>query len=163
MKRRCVFLDRDGVINVKPAVGTYIKSWQEFTFTPGIISWIRIFNALDLLVVVVTNQRGVARGVVRHEDLDNIHHRMREQLAQAGAYIDDIFYCPHELNICDCRKPGTGMVMEAERKWDIDLSQSIMIGDSDCDRELAAKCGMRFIHVQNGEVIGVVDKVWSTI
>jgi histidinol-phosphate phosphatase family protein len=149
-------MDRDGVVNVSPTAGEYIRKWEEFKLIPETISWIRIFNALDLLVVVVTNQRGIARDIVLPDDLNDIHRRMKESLEESGAKIDDILYCPHELDVCDCRKPGTAMVREAERKWNIDLSRSIMIGDSDCDRDLAARCGMRFIRVRNGKVTQVI-------
>ncbi|MBI2479730.1 MAG: HAD-IIIA family hydrolase [Planctomycetia bacterium] len=91
--RRSVFLDRDGVINVKPADGEYVRSWDEFHFIPETIDWIRLFNALDLLVIVITNQRGVARGLMQQCELDSIHAKMVEDLAQRGAHVDDVFYC----------------------------------------------------------------------
>lgn len=150
-------MDRDGVINVPAPKGQYIKTWQEFSFIPGIVNWIRLFNSLDFLVIVVTNQRGVARGLIKVEELNNIHYRMKEQLERSGAHIHDILFCPHERNACDCRKPGPAMVLNAMRKWDIDLSESIVIGDSPSDRELAARCGMRFVQVAAGTVEEIVD------
>lgn len=152
--RRCVFLDRDGVINVKAPDGEYIRTWAEFRFLPGIVDWIRLFNALELLVIVVTNQRGVARGLVDPSDLKDIHTRMVEELAAAGARIDEVLVCPHEERVCNCRKPLPGMVDQAQRKWDIDLSRSLMIGDSESDRELAVRCGMPFVLVRDGRVQG---------
>jgi histidinol-phosphate phosphatase family protein len=150
--RRCVFLDRDGVINVKARPGEYIRSAAEFRIIPSIVDWIRLFNALDLLVIVLTNQRGVARGLMSSADVDHIHQHMRELLAQRGARIDDVFVCPHEEGVCDCRKPRPGMVLAAARKWDIDIARSVFIGDSDVDRELAAACGMKFLGVEDGTV-----------
>jgi histidinol-phosphate phosphatase family protein len=149
----CVFLDRDGVINCKPRPGEYICRWEEFRFIPAIVDWIRLFNALELLVIVVTNQRGVARGLVEPEELARIHKNMIDQLGAAGAGIDDVFCCPHEEGVCDCRKPAPGLVLQAARKWDIDLARSIMIGDSARDQELAQRCGMQFIAVADGRVI----------
>lgn len=153
--RRCVFLDRDGVINLKARPGEYIRTWEEFRLIPAALDWIRLFNALDLLVIVVTNQRGVARGLVGQADLERIHENMRAELARAGARIDDILCCVHEEDTCNCRKPGTGMVLEAARKWDIDLGRSLMVGDSHTDRKLAEACGMRFVGVDEGKVTEV--------
>ena len=150
--RRCVFLDRDGVINVKPKAGEYIRSWREFRLIPEVVDWIRLFNALGLLVIVVTNQRGVARGLMSLADLEEIHSRMRAELTDRGAFIDDLFCCVHDEGVCDCRKPGVGMIREAARKWQIDTPASIMIGDSDVDRELAQRSGMRFVLVNEGKM-----------
>ena len=152
--RRCVFLDRDGVINFKPAQGEYIRTWAEFRLIPSVVDWIRLFNALGLLVSVVTNQRGVALGRIDPRELEHIHDNMKRDLLRLGARIDDIFCCVHEEEACNCRKPRPGMVMEAVRKWDIDLSQSVLIGDSSRDEELALACGMPFIAVHEGTVIG---------
>ena len=152
MKRRCVFLDRDGVINVKAPAGEYIRTWQEFQLIPAVVDWIRLFNVLDFLVVVVTNQRGVARGLVEPAELGEIHRRMVEQLAGEGARVDDVFACPHEQNSCGCRKPRPGLVLDAAEKWNIDIARSLMIGDSESDRQLAQNCGMSFVQVQNGRI-----------
>ena len=151
--RRCVFLDRDGVINEKAAPHEYIANWSEFRLLPNISDWIRIFNALDFLVIVVTNQRGVARGIVSNQALDQIHRNMIADLAARGALIDEVFVCPHEENVCDCRKPKPGMVLSAQVKWNIDLSNSLLIGDSDEDQALASVCGLRFLRVCQGRLL----------
>jgi D-glycero-D-manno-heptose 1,7-bisphosphate phosphatase len=156
LHRRCVFLDRDGVINRKASDGEYIRTWKEFHFLPGIVDWIRLFNALELLVVVITNQRGVARGLIRNEDLEEIHRNMIRELASAGARIDDLFYCPHAEDTCECRKPRPGMVLEAQRKWNIDLAGSLLIGDSERDRLLAETCRLTFVRAADGRVVDVV-------
>ena len=159
LKRRCVFLHRDGVINQKPLEGEYIRTWKEFRFLPGIAGWIQMFNALGLLVVVVTNQRGVARGLIREEDLEEIHSNMILELMQAGAHVDDVFCCPHEEGTCECRKPNPGMVMAAGKKWNIDIPGSVLIGDSDRDRKLAHRCGMSFVLVEEGKIVGTQPSV----
>jgi D-glycero-D-manno-heptose 1,7-bisphosphate phosphatase len=148
-----VFLDRDGVINEKPVKGEYIRTPAEFRLLPNIADWIGLFNALELLVVVITNQRGVALGVMSEDDLAAIHAKMKRELAMLGARLDDVFYCPHALDDCDCRKPKPGLVYAARGKWDIDLSQSLLLGDSDNDRELAAACGIPFLWVENGRIL----------
>jgi histidinol-phosphate phosphatase family protein len=151
--RRCVFLDRDGVINHKPRAGEYVRCWEEFRLIPAIVDWIRLFNALDFLVIVLTNQRGVAQGLVDPEELARIHKNMIDQLLGKGARIDDVYCCPHEEGVCGCRKPRTGLVLGAVREWDIDLARSVLVGDSARDQELARRCGLRFIAVAEGRVV----------
>jgi len=146
-----VFLDRDGVIN-KKIEGDYVRAWSQFEFLPNIVDWIRLFQALDHLVIVVTNQRGVALGRMTMEDVDAIHRKMREELQAQGARIDDIFICPHGYDCCDCRKPQPGLVLQAQKKHDIDLSKSLLIGDSDSDEQLARNCGLRFLRAENGRL-----------
>jgi D-glycero-D-manno-heptose 1,7-bisphosphate phosphatase len=158
VKRRCVFLDRDGVINVKAAPGEYISRWPEFRFLSGIVNWIRLFKALDFLVIVVTNQRGVARGLIGPTDLEEIHRRMCEELEQAGAALDGVLCCPHEEGACTCRKPLPGLVFDAEERWNIDLRSSLLIGDSDTDRQLAQTCDMAFALVRNEHIVDVIPR-----
>lgn len=145
MSRPCVFLDRDGVINEPAARGDYIRNWGQFRFFPNAADWIRILNALDYLVIIVTNQRGVALGLVDPRDLEEIHANMVRTLAEAGARIDDVFFCPHDYGVCNCRKPLPGLIHQACQKWDIDLTRSVLIGDTDLDRDLARNCGLRFV------------------
>ena len=156
MSRACVFLDRDGVINEKPLPGEYVTAWEQFRIIPAAVDWIRLFNALDLLVVIVTNQRGIARGLMTINDLEEIHRRMLDDLSAAGAHVDRVLYCPHEEGSCECRKPKPGLVLRAQSELGIDLSRSIMIGDSDRDEELARCCGLRFVRVDDGRVIDVI-------
>jgi len=154
VKRRCVFLDRDGTVNVAPPPGEYILNREQFRLLPGIIDWIRIFNRLGFLVVIVTNQRGIARGLMSQEDLAEIHRQMMLEIERGGGRIDEILCCPHEEGVCACRKPQPGLVLDAQARWDIDLASSVLIGDAETDRELAARCGMGFIQVRDGHVVG---------
>lgn len=158
VSRRCVFIDRDGVINVKQPDGQYVCRWDQFAWIPETIDWIRLFNSLGFLVIVVTNQRAVARGLMTIQTLNAIHKCMTEELAKRGAILDDVMVCPHEVNACECRKPMPGMIYAARDKWDIDLSQSIMIGDSDSDRQLAENCGLRFVGVSDGTINQVISR-----
>jgi D-glycero-D-manno-heptose 1,7-bisphosphate phosphatase len=155
--RRCVFLDRDGVINEKPPAGEYISKWEDIQLIPSVADWIRLFNSLDYLVIVVTNQRGVSLGRMTEEELEAIHQRLLIELEAAGAHVDDLFYCPHEDESCGCRKPQPGLIRLACKKWDIDLAHSVMIGDSSRDRGLAEMCGIRFVSVDHGRVLEVVN------
>ena len=154
--RRCLFLDRDGVINAAPPEGEYIRCWEEFRLLPEAVSWIRLFKAAGFLTIVLTNQRGIALGVMSHADLIELHERMRAELAAQGAILDDIFYCPHKEGVCNCRKPRPGLVLEAQQKWNIDLSASLLIGDSQRDQLLAERCRIPFALVRDGRVVETI-------
>ena len=146
---KAVFLDRDGLINRK-LENNYVKSWDEFQFLPGVIEAIKAINEKGYLVIVVTNQRGIAKGLMTEKDLENIHRRMIEELKKHGARIDDIFYCPHDISDnCNCRKPKSGMLLQAQKKWDIDLAPSYIIGDSNSDIEAGQQVGCRGILTTN--------------
>jgi D-glycero-D-manno-heptose 1,7-bisphosphate phosphatase len=151
--RCCLFLDRDGVVNAAPPAGEYIRRWDEFRLLPEVVSWIRLFKAAGFLAVVLTNQRGIALGQYSEADLLALHEKMRAQLAAQGAILDDILYCPHAEGACNCRKPLPGMVIQAQQKWDIDLSASLLIGDGERDRLLAEGCGIPFALVRDGRVV----------
>ena len=148
-------MDRDGVINVKPAVGQYVERWDQFTLIPAAVDWIKLFRALRFLVIVVTNQRCIARSLVATDSVLHIHDKMKEQLSAMGAPVDDVYCCPHEEGECACRKPLPGLILEARRKWHVQLSGSIVIGDSDADDKLAANLKMSFVRVHDGKILAV--------
>ena len=134
MKRKCVFLDRDGVINKKAPEGDYIKSWNEFKFLPGIKETIKKLNNVGFLTIIISNQSGIAKGFMTEQDLKDIHKKMIEELKKIGAKIDGIYYCPHdEKDNCNCRKPKIGMFLKAKEDFNIDLNKSWIIGDSKSD------------------------------
>jgi len=141
---RAVFLDRDGVINRKPPTGQYVTKWEDFHILPGVVEGVSQLNRGGFAVIVVTNQRCIAKGLITIADLEKIHQRMRDSLARAGAIIDGIYCCPHEIEpSCDCRKPAPGMLLEAARSRGIELSASWMIGDSNIDVEAGKNAGCR--------------------
>jgi len=131
------FLDRDGTINEKAGEGDYIKGPGELTLLPGAAAAIRRLNDAALHVIVLTNQRGIALGLMSERDLEDVHAGLSARLAAAaGAHIDAFFHCPHEIGECDCRKPGPGMFMQARERFPwIDLERSAIIGDGDGDVE----------------------------
>jgi histidinol-phosphate phosphatase family protein len=131
-----VFLDRDGVINRKAPEGHYVTSWAEFEFLPGALEGLRTLSRLAKPVVVVTNQRGVARGQVCESDLESIHARMIERIRATGGRIDAVYHCPHEAG-CDCRKPRTGLFERAANDLGVALSGSIIVGDRLSDMQAA--------------------------
>lgn len=154
---RAAFLDRDGVINQKAPRDRYITRWEEMQILPGVVEAIAILNRAGLLVILVTNQRCVAKGLITAAELDAIHERMRDALASAGATLDGVYCCPHELQpVCSCRKPRPGMLLEAARAHDIDLTASWMIGDSDKDIEAGRNAGCRTVRLlEHGEAENV--------
>jgi len=142
---KAVFLDRDGVINQKaPTEDLYITRWEEMQILPGVAQAIAKLNHAGFKIIVVTNQRGVAKGHITTAELESMHERMCEHLASAGAAIDAIYYCPHELDPpCNCRKPEPGMLLHAARAHNIDLATSWMIGDSVKDVQAGRSAGCR--------------------
>jgi D-glycero-D-manno-heptose 1,7-bisphosphate phosphatase len=141
---RAAFLDRDGVINRKPPEGQYVTHWEGMHFLPDVAGAIALLNRADFRVIVVTNQRCVAKGLVSAAALEAMHQQMSEELAAGGAKIDEIYYCPHEkYPPCFCRKPAPGMLLAAARAHDIDLTASWMIGDSEIDVEAGRNAGCR--------------------
>jgi D-glycero-D-manno-heptose 1,7-bisphosphate phosphatase len=147
-----VFLDRDGVINVKAPEGDYIKSFDEFELLPGAVEGIEMLRAAGFKLVVVTNQRGVALGVMTESDVEDIHLRMRS----LGVDVDAVYYCPHEKDECDCRKPETGMLTRAAREVPgVDLASAAIVGDSESDMEAGRRLGLTLVKV--GEPVSAVD------
>jgi D-glycero-D-manno-heptose 1,7-bisphosphate phosphatase len=141
-----VFVDRDGVINRKAPEGEYVTSWEQFAFLPGALDGLRELAAAGVPVVVVTNQRGIARRRMSEADLADIHGRMRDAVTAAGGRIDAIYHCPHERG-CDCRKPGTGLFERAAGDLSIDLENAAVVGDRASDMQAAAAIGALSVHV----------------
>ena len=145
---RTVFLDRDGVLNEKAPEGDYITTWQRFHVLPGVPQAIARLNRAGLRVIVVTNQRGIARGLYTFEDVKAMHARFAEVLSQHGAHIDAFLVCPHEAGECDCRKPLTGLFDQAVARFpEINAAESVMIGDSPADMEFGRRVGMATIWI----------------
>ena len=141
--RKAVFLDRDGVINRRPPEGLYINSLAEFEILPGVNEAIAQLNQHGYLVIVATNQRCIARGIVAAEVVTQIHEHMLRESAATGAEIAHIYVCPHDYSdACECRKPKPGMLLQAAQDYSLDLAQSWMVGDSasDVGAGRAARC-----------------------
>jgi D-glycero-D-manno-heptose 1,7-bisphosphate phosphatase len=140
---RHVFLDRDGVINQKPPEGTYISEWSRMQVLPGVETAIAKLNLSNRRIIVVTNQRGIALGLYSGADLETLHMRLQEHLEEHGAHIDAFYYCPHDADQCDCRKPKPGLFLQAQRDFPHILpSNSLLIGDSVSDIEWARNLGI---------------------
>ena len=147
-KRPAVFLDRDGVIN-RRLPGDYVRSWGQFLFLPGARAGLRLLREAGHVLVVITNQRGIGRGLMSEEDLAEIHRRMQIELVRANAGVDAILHCPHDQGEgCRCRKPGPGMIEQALERFEIDPSRSWVVGDSLTDLESGWAVGIRGILVK---------------
>ncbi|MCC8050309.1 MAG: HAD family hydrolase [Clostridiales bacterium] len=142
---KAVFLDRDGLINRQAPPHQYITKWEEFEFLPGVPEAIHKLNKAGYLVLIVTNQRGIARGMMTVEAVEKIHRQMCKNLNKIGAHIDGIYVCPHNAGECHCRKPDIGLFLRAERDFRIDKETSWMVGDSESDVQAGQNYGVRTI------------------
>lgn len=146
--KRAIFLDRDGTLNDKsPAY--YIYKPEHFRLIPGIGKLLHELQALDYLLIVITNQGGIDKGVYTKGDVEVIHQLMQEELEADGVKLTDIYYCPHhdEIQACECRKPGILLIEQAIKKYDIDRRQSWFVGDTERDMAAARKAGLKPVFV----------------
>ena len=140
-----LFLDRDGVVNVW-LPDDYVKSWEEFRFNEGVLDFISRYSGSFRHIIIVTNQRGVGKGLMTPGQLEEIHSRMLECIAAAGGRIDRIYVCTSTDDSDSMRKPNCGMALQAMRDFpEIRMERSLMIGDQPSDRLFALNCGMRFL------------------
>jgi D-glycero-D-manno-heptose 1,7-bisphosphate phosphatase len=138
--KNVVFLDRDGAINRDSP--DYITSWAEFEFIPGSIDAIKLLNLNGFVVIIITNQSVINRNMISLDDLEYIHSMMKSAFKSGGGEIKDIFYCPHiPEDRCDCRKPEPGLIHKAQKIYNIDLANSVMVGDSVKDIMCARNAG----------------------
>ncbi|MBW2412561.1 MAG: D-glycero-beta-D-manno-heptose 1,7-bisphosphate 7-phosphatase [Deltaproteobacteria bacterium] len=142
MLKKVVFLDRDGTIN-RDSPG-YIKSREEFEFLPGSLEAIRALTLNGFTMIVITNQSALPRQLISLGELKHIHSMLLQGARSNGGEITDIFYCPHmPEDVCDCRKPEPGLILNARHKYSIDLADAVMVGDSyrDIGCGINAGCG----------------------
>ena len=156
-----VFIDRDGTINIDV---DFLSSPSQLQLIPRSADGIRELNELNIPVVVITNQSGIARGLYSEEDLQSIHFRMDELLKQSKASVLAYYYCPHHptdgiapyVRECECRKPKAGMLIDAKQKYGFDLSRSFVIGDKCIDVQTGRSVGAISIQVATG--YGIAEK-----
>ena len=155
--KRAVLLDRDGVVTPEPSY--YAHKLSQLAFIPKSAEAIRLLNEHGYLVVIVSNQAGIAHGYYQEADTALFNKAMVEKLAYVDARIDAVYYCPHHTEAkvakyrvnCDCRKPEPGMLLRAEKELNINLKQSFMIGDKLSDIEAGKRVGCNTIMVQTGQ------------
>ncbi len=175
-KQKAIFLDRDGTIN--KYVG-FLRDINQFELIDGVTEAIKKINHSDYLCIVITNQPVIARGEVTLEELDEIHNKMQTLLGNDGAYIDALYYCPHhpdkgfageriEYKInCDCRKPKPGLILQAAKEYNIDLSESWMIGDGKNDVQCGINAGCKTgligneikVDINDESLLSIINKI----
>ncbi|UXE65561.1 MAG: HAD family hydrolase [Chryseotalea sp. WA131a] len=144
-----LFLDRDGVLNRKIENG-YVTNPDSLIILPGAIEAVNLLSDFFQRIFIVTNQRGIAKGLFSHQDLLMIHEKLTNSIRQGGGRIDRIFYCPHNNFECNCRKPDVGMALQAKKEFpNLRFDQSIMIGDSHSDILFGSKLGMKTVFISD--------------
>lgn len=144
-----LLLDRDGTINVH-VIGDYVCKWEDFEFIPNVIETIAAWSKYVKHIFIVTNQRGIAKGRYTEEDLADIHAHMIVEIEKVGGRIDGVYYCTSLTGEDLRRKPGKGMFDDIIREHpDVDPAKTLMIGDSDVDRDFAKNCGINFVRIDS--------------
>jgi D-glycero-D-manno-heptose 1,7-bisphosphate phosphatase len=166
MKKPAVFIDRDGTINEQMG---YINHVSRFKILPRVPQAIRMLNRHGFLVLVVSNQSGVARGYYPMDLVETIHHLMVARIKEKQGVIDGVFFCPHHpagsvpefSRECNCRKPKTGLIEQACKSFEIDLRRSFVVGDMYTDIELAHRAGLKGVLVKTGYGLGEIEYILS--
>lgn len=157
---KAIFLDRDGVINKEK--GEWVYRISDFEINKDIPESLGIFKQKGFLLIIVTNQSGIARGVYGHKDVESVHQYMEEKLNKQGIEIAEIFYCPHHDDVgkCLCRKPNSLMLEKAIAKYDIDPAKSFLIGDKERDIKAAERVGVKGILVKpNDSILEIAEGI----
>lgn len=144
MKQKALFLDRDGVVNRD--IG-YLHKEEDFVFIDGIFELCLHFQKLGFLIFVITNQSGIARGYYSIDQFIKLSAWMQNKFLLNGVTVNKVYFCPHLPEIsgeCSCRKPNPGMILEASREFDLDLSESVLVGDKESDIEAGINAGIGF-------------------
>ncbi|MDH0898974.1 HAD family hydrolase [Comamonas aquatica] len=151
---KALFLDRDGVINYDYG---HVGKKEDFKFIPGIFDLVKKANNKDWLVIVITNQAGIAKGYYSEKEFLELNYWMIQEFLKNGAFIHETFYCPHHPDYsvtCECRKPAPGLIYKASQKFNINLKESILIGDKNTDIEAAknSKIGKYYLFTEETHI-----------
>jgi D,D-heptose 1,7-bisphosphate phosphatase len=156
--RPAFFFDRDGVVNVCPGDGAYVLRWEDFRFSEGIFEALAWLRTRGFMLILVTNQQGVGKGLMTQADLDDIHAHMQAELARCDAQFDAIYACTclkSDPN-CRCHKPSPEMARQAVKEHGLDLAKSWLIGDHDRDIMMATNAGVpHTIRVRGGRPVTI--------
>jgi len=156
---KAIFLDRDGVINRKGS-GYYVFREEEFFLNKGVTDALKYFISKGYLLIIITNQGGIAKGIYTTAHLEKLHNYMINKLKTFDIELTDIYYCPHHPDVsqCQCRKPGTLLLEQAIAKYNIDPKNSFMIGDSEIDIRAAEKMRIKGILIPtNGNLMNIIE------
>lgn len=163
-RSKAAFIDRDGVINEER---NYVHRIEDFVLLPGVAQGLALLRDAGFLLIVVTNQAGIARGYYDQSEMDRLHEHMHKKLAQDSVSLDAIYFCPHHPQgrvqmlalECDCRKPAPGMVLQAAKDLDLDLAASVLIGDKLSDVQAGRRAGVgRTIIVESGHNLNIAGR-----
>jgi len=141
--KKALFLDRDGVVNKEK---NYLYEIEDFEFIEGVFETCKFFQNKGYLIIVITNQAGIARGKYSENDFFNLTDWMLKEFKKKDIYISKVYHCPHHPNFsgeCECRKPKPGMILEAKKDFNIDLKNSILVGDKNSDIEAGLNAGIQ--------------------
>ncbi len=146
---KVLFLDRDGIINKER--GDYTWRREDFEFTKNLFPFLRSCQEDGFKIIVITNQGGINKGLYSHNDVEELHAWMRENLEQNGIELEDVFYCPHHNHFqkCICRKPESQLIEKAKHLYGVDVDKSVMLGDRQRDVDAAEKAGIRGILIDS--------------
>ena len=148
--QKFVFLDRDGTLNVRPPKACYVEKPEDFVWLDGAKEAVKKLNDNGYLVILISNQPGIARGNLTEKTLEEIHEKMKSDLERIGAHIDAIYYCPHNWDDgCFCRKPKPGMLYMAQRDYSLNLTKGFLIGDDERDIEAGESARVKSILVND--------------
>lgn len=148
--KKILFLDRDGTLNVRPPKACYVENPDGFIWLPKAREAVKLLKEKGYTIFIITNQPGIARGILTQEAVSRIHEKMKKDLQEIGAYINDIYICPHGWDDnCDCRKPKPGMLYQAQKEHSLDLTKCILVGDDKRD-------------IQAGEAAGLCENILLT-
>jgi len=149
MKSKAIFFDRDGVINER-ILGGYVRSWDQFHFLPDVGKTLKEIKDRGYIAIIISNQRGVGLGLMSEDDLHDIHSRMQKELVETyGVEFDEIIVCTDWADDSARRKPSPAMLLEAQKKYDIDMAMSWMIGDTPSDIEAGIRAGTKTAFLLN--------------
>ena len=146
-KNKAIFLDRDGVINVERG---YTSKLEDFVILPDLIEVLQILKQRGYLLIVVSNQSGIAKGLYTQNDVEVLHHFLINELSKNNVVLDEIYYCVHHSDegLCICRKPDSLFVEKAIARFDIEPSKSYFIGDKERDVQAGEKAGVKGILIE---------------
>jgi len=159
--RKAVFFDRDGVINNEES-HYYIYKEKDFIFNEGITDVMMNLSEKGYLLIIITNQSGISKGVYSHKDVDKVHAKMKSELSKEGISLAEIYYCPHhpDNENCLCRKPKSLLLEKGIARFNIDVEKSYFIGDKDRDIQAGKKAGLKTILVKaNGNMTGIINLI----
>jgi D-glycero-D-manno-heptose 1,7-bisphosphate phosphatase len=160
---RALFLDRDGVINKEI---NYLYKIEDFKFIDGIFELCKYYQNLGYIIVVVTNQSGISRGYYNESNFNILTSWMIKEFKKSGVEIKKVYFCPHHPDIsgeCSCRKPKPGMILEAQKEFDIDLKNSIIIGDKERDIEAGLNAGLKETYLFDEKGVILKSKANKTV